>query len=273
MRQVFETYRPQVLFHAAAYKHVGMLELNPQQAVSNNVLATRTLAEVAVEFGVERFVLISTDKAANPKNVMGQSKALCEWIIESFALQPEVETRFVAVRFGNVLGSSGSVIPIFRRQIERGGPVTVTDPEMTRFFMTIPEAASLVVQAGAMGGRGQVYVLDMGEPVKILDLARQMIELSGRTEEEVPIAFTGSRAGEKMHEELWNAGEEVGPTSHPKIMRAARPAIDSAWLEEELGALERLVAEGDTLGVVSRLGRMVKEPRRAGAAVLEDTLH
>src|SRR5207248_2430215 len=157
MRQVFERYRPHVLFHAAAYKHVGMLEANPLQAVSNNILATHVLADVAVEFGAERFVLISTDKAANPKNLMGQSKAVCEWIVESFALRPDVETRFVAVRFGNVLGSSGSVIPIFRRQIERGGPVTVRNPEMTRFFMTIPEASSLVVQAGAMGGRGQVY--------------------------------------------------------------------------------------------------------------------
>ncbi len=274
MRQVFERYRPQVLFHAAAYKHVGMLEANPLQAVSNNVLATRTLAEVAVEFGVERFVLISTDKAANPKNVMGQSKAVCEWIVESFALHPEVETRFVAVRFGNVLGSSGSVIPIFRKQIERGGPVRVTDPEMTRFFMTIPEASSLVVQAGAMGGRGQVYVLDMGEPVKILDLARQMIHLSGKDESQVPIVFTGARAGEKVHEVLWNEGEAVGPTSHPKIMRAARPQIDPAWLEESLAALERLVDEGDTLGVVARLRTMVARPVRTGReAVLEDTLH
>ncbi len=274
MRQVFERYRPQVLFHAAAYKHVGMLEANPLQAVANNVLATRTLAEVAVEFGVERFVLISTDKAANPKNVMGQSKAVCEWIIESFALHPEVETRFVAVRFGNVLGSSGSVIPIFRKQIERGGPVTVTNPEMTRFFMTIPEASSLVVQAGAMGGRGQVYVLDMGEPVKILDLAKQMIRLSGRNESEVPIVFTGARAGEKVHEVLWNDGEAVGPTSHPKILRAARQQIDPVWLEESLAELERLVEEGSTLGVVTRLGAMVKEPLRTGAkAMLEDTLH
>jgi FlaA1/EpsC-like NDP-sugar epimerase len=274
MQQTFERYRPQVVFHAAAYKHVGMLEANPLQAVANNVLATRTLAEVAVEAGVERFVLISTDKAANPKNVMGQSKAVCEWIVESFALHPEVETRFVAVRFGNVLGSSGSVIPIFRRQIERGGPVTVTTPEMTRFFMTIPEAASLVVQAGAMGGRGQVYVLDMGEPVKIIDLAKQMIRLSGRREEDVPIVFTGARAGEKVHEVLWNEGEAVGPTSHPKIMRAARPQIDTVWLEESLGELERLVVEADTLGVVAKLASMVKEPQRTGReAVLEDTLH
>src|SRR6476646_5868329 len=216
MRQIFERYQPQVVFHAAAYKHVGMLEANPLQAVQNNVLATRALAEVAVESSVERFVLISTDKAANPKNVMGQSKALCEWIVESFALHPEVETRFVAVRFGNVLGSSGSVIPIFRRQIERGGPVTVTNPEMTRFFMTIPEAASLVVQAGAMGGRGQVYVLDMGEPVKIIELAKQMIRLSGKDESQIPIVFTGARAGEKVHEVLWDDGEAVGPHSHPQ---------------------------------------------------------
>jgi len=273
MRQVFERYGPEVVFHAAAYKHVPMLETNPLQAVTNNVLATRVMAQVAVEFGVDRFVLISTDKAANPKNLLGQSKAVCEWIVESFALRDDVDTRFVAVRFGNVLGSSGSVIPIFRRQIERGGPVTVTHPEMTRFFMTIPEATSLVVQAGAMGGRGQVYVLDMGKPVKILDLARQMIELSGRTEEQVPIAFVGARAGEKLHEELWNQGEAVGPTSHPKIMRAARPPIDAGWLEDELAELDRLVGAGDTLGVTSKLGLMVKEPRRAGQAVLEDTLH
>jgi FlaA1/EpsC-like NDP-sugar epimerase len=274
LRQVFERYRPEVVFHAAAYKHVGMLEANPLQAVANNIFGTKTVAEVAVEFGVERFVLISTDKAANPKNVMGQSKAVCEWIVESFALRDDVSTRFVAVRFGNVLGSSGSVIPIFRRQIERGGPVTVTHAEMTRFFMTIPEAASLVVQAGAMGGRGQVYVLDMGEPVSILDLARQMIQLSGKDESEVPIVFTGTRAGEKLHEVLWNEGEAVGPTSHPKIMRAARPAIDAAWLEEQLGELDRLVAEGDTLGVVAGLSRMIREPQRSSSeAVLEDTLH
>jgi FlaA1/EpsC-like NDP-sugar epimerase len=251
-----------------------MLEANPLEAVSNNVLATRTVVEVAIEFGVERFVMISTDKAASPKNLLGQSKAVCEWIVESFAVRPEVDTRFVAVRFGNVLGSSGSVIPIFRKQIERGGPVTVTNPDMTRFFMTIPEATSLVVQAGAMGGRGQVYVLDMGEPVKILDLARQMIRLSGKDESQVPIVFTGSRAGEKLHEVLWNEGEEVGPTSHPKIMRAARPAIDRDWLESALADLERLVDEGDTLGVVTRLGAMIREPLRTGAdAVLEDTLH
>jgi FlaA1/EpsC-like NDP-sugar epimerase len=277
MRQVFERYPAEVVFHAAAYKHVPMLEANPLQAVANNVLATRAMAEVACEFGVARFVLISTDKAANPQNLLGHSKAVCEWIVESFALRDDVETKFVAVRFGNVLASSGSVIPIFRRQIERGGPVTVTHPEMTRFFMTIPEAVSLVVQAGAMGGRGQVYVLDMGKPVKIDDLARQMIELSGRSvghgEGEIRIQYVGARAGEKLHEELWNEGEAVGPTSNPKIMRAARSPIDSGWLEDELDDLQGLVEEADTLGVIAKLRTMSARPRRTGSAVLEDTLH
>ena len=277
MRQVFERYPADVVFHAAAYKHVPMLEANPLQAVANNVLATRAMAEVACEFGVARFVLISTDKAANPQNLLGHSKAVCEWIVESFALRDDIETRFVAVRFGNVLASSGSVIPIFRRQIERGGPVTVTHPDMTRFFMTIPEAVSLVVQAGAMGGRGQVYVLDMGKPVKIDDLARQMIELSGRSvgdgEGEIRIQYVGARAGEKLHEELWNEGEAVGPTSNPKIMRAARSPIDGGWLEDELDDLQRLVEETDTLGVIAKLRTMSAQPRRTGSAVLEDTLH
>jgi FlaA1/EpsC-like NDP-sugar epimerase len=273
MRQVFERYPPDVVFHAAAYKHVPMLETNPLQAVTNNVLATRVIVQVSVEFEVDRFVFISTDKAAKPKNLLGQSKAVCEWIVESFAQRDDVPTRFVAVRFGNVLGSSGSVIPIFRRQIERGGPLTVTHPDMTRYFMTIPEAASLVIQAGAMGGKGQVYVLDMGQPVKILDLAKQMIELSGRSEADIRIDFVGSRHGEKLHEELWNADEEIGKTSHPKIMRAARAPIDAVWLESELAQLELLVDETDVLGVTAKLGQMVAAPRRLGSAVLEDTLH
>jgi len=274
MSQVFERYRPSVVFHAAAYKHVALLEANPLEAVRNNALATRVIADVAVEYGAARFVLVSTDKAANPKNLLGQSKALCEWIVEGYGHRKDVPTRFVAVRFGNVLNSSGSVIPIFRRQIEKGGPVTVTHPEMTRYFMTIPEAVSLVVQAGAIGGRGQVYVLDMGEPVKILDLARNMIRLSGKEPEtEIPIAYVGVRPGEKLHEELWTEGETVGPTSHPKILRAARPPIDVEWLDDELGELERMVERGDTLDVVSRLAAMLRDPRRVGSAVLEDTLH
>jgi len=276
MRQVFERYRPAVVFHAAAYKHVPLLEANPLESVRNNILTTKVLAEVAVEFGAARFVLISSDKAANPKNLLGQSKAVCEWIVEAFGNRDDVATRFVAVRFGNVLGSSGSVIPTFRRQIERGGPVTVTHPDMTRYFMTIPEAVSLVVQAGAIGGRGQVYVLDMGEPVKILDLAHNMIRLSGKTPgDEIAINFVGVRAGEKLHEELWGSGEEVEQTAHPKISRATRPSIDPAWLDEELGELERLVVDGETLQLVSKLRAMMQEPQRVPAReqALEDTLH
>src|SRR5436190_1692418 len=178
-REVFEKYRPTVVFHAAAYKHVPLMNTHPLASVRNNVVATRVVSKLAAEFGVGRFVLISTDKAVNPQTVMGQSKAICEWIVESLGHRRDVPTRFVAVRFGNVLNSSGSVIPTFRRQIEKGGPVTVTHSEMTRYFMTIPEAVSLVVQAGAIGGRGQVFVLDMGEPVKIVDLACNMIRLSG----------------------------------------------------------------------------------------------
>jgi FlaA1/EpsC-like NDP-sugar epimerase len=267
LRQVFERYRPAVVFHAAAYKHVPLLEANPVESVRNNVLATRVVADVTAEFEAERFVLISTDKAANPKNLMGQSKALCEWIVEVYGARGDVPTRFCAVRFGNVLGSSGSVIPIFRRQIAKGGPVTVTHPEMTRFFMTIPEAVSLVVQAGAIGGRGQVYVLDMGEPVRIVDLARKMIRLSGREpDRDVPIDIVGVRPGEKLHEELWDDGERSEATGYAKILRASRPGIDAAWLDEELSELERLVEAGDTLAVVASLGAIVREPRRVAAA-------
>jgi FlaA1/EpsC-like NDP-sugar epimerase len=280
-REVFEKYKPTVVFHAAAYKHVAMLETHPLESVRNNVVGTRVLVELAAEFGVERFVFISTDKAVNPKTVMGQSKALCEWIVESFGHRRDVSTRFVAVRFGNVLNSSGSVIPIFRKQIERGGPVTVTHPEMTRFFMTIPEAVSLVVQAGAIGGRGQVFVLDMGEPVRIVDLARNMIRLSGKeprlpddpvtSPRDVRIAFVGSRPGEKIHEELWSDDEAVGETTHPKILRLSRPPVDPEWLEQQLVELERLADDGDTLEVVGKLRKVVGEPQRVALPNLSDT--
>ncbi|MGH2935884.1 MAG: UDP-N-acetylglucosamine 4,6-dehydratase family protein, partial [Gaiellaceae bacterium] len=271
-REVFEKYRPTVVFHAAAYKHVPLMETHPLESVRNNVVGTRITAELAVEYGVERFVLISTDKAVNPKTVMGQSKALCEWIVESLGHRRDVETRFVAVRFGNVLNSSGSVIPTFRRQIERGGPVTVTHPDMTRFFMTIPEAVSLVVQAGAIGGRGQIFVLDMGEPVKIVDLATNMVRLSGHEPrlpgedatgpQDVRIVFVGSRPGEKIHEELWSEAEAVGETEHPKIKRLSRPPIDAGWLAAQLRGLEELADEGDTLEVVAKLGAIVRNPTR-----------
>jgi FlaA1/EpsC-like NDP-sugar epimerase len=258
------------------------MEANPLESVRNNALATKVVADAAVEYGASRFVLVSTDKAVNPKTVMGQSKAVCEWVVEAYGARGDVSTRFLAVRFGNVLGSSGSVIPIFRRQIARGGPVTVTHPEMTRFFMTIPEAASLVIQAGAIGGEGHVFVLDMGEPVKIVDLAEQMIRLSGKDAGEIGIDFVGTRPGEKLHEELWGEGEEVVDTLHPKIRCARRPEIDAEWLEEELAELERMVEAGDTLDVVSRLGAIIRSPKRSAfpprerserEAQLEDTLH
>jgi len=270
LRQVFDKYRPGVVFHAAAYKHVAMMEANPLEAVRNNTLGTRVVADVAVEYGAKRFVLVSTDKAANPKTVMGQSKALAEWIVETWGHRADVTTRFVAVRFGNVLGSSGSVVPIFRRQIARGGPVTVTHPEMTRFFMTIPEAVQLIVQAGAIGGRGQVYVLDMGEPVRIVDLAEKMIRLSGKEPgREIAIEYVGPAPGEKLHEELVGDGETVTPSRHPKIDLITRPPVDSEWLEAELADLERLVEDGETLELVGELRRLVGEPRREEAVAPE----
>ena len=277
MRQVFERYEPSVVFHAAAYKHVPLMEANPLESVRNNALATKVVADAAIEHGTAGFVLVSTDKAVNPKTVMGQSKAVCEWVVEAYGAREDIATRFVAVRFGNVLGSSGSVIPIFRRQIEKGGPVTVTHPEMTRFFMTIPEAASLVIQAGSIGGEGHVFVLDMGEPVKIVDLAEQMIRLSGKDPDQVEIDFVGARPGEKLHEELWGEGERVVETLHPKIRRVSGPVVDAVWLDEELAELERVIEAGETLEVVSRLAAMAREPRYAVVpeedTVLEDTLH
>jgi FlaA1/EpsC-like NDP-sugar epimerase len=267
MRQVFEKYRPNVVFHAAAYKHVPLMEANPVESVRNNVLGTRVMADVADEFGAERFVLVSTDKALNPNSIYGQSKTLCEWIVAAYGARRDLPTRYVAVRFGNVLNSAGSVIPIFRRQIERGGPLTVTDPEMTRFFMTIPEAVALVIHAGAIGGAGRILVLDMGEPVRILDLARNMIRLSGKEpERDIEIRFIGARPGEKLHEELFAEHETWETTSHPKILALDANAIDAAWLGDQLDVLERLVEEGDTLELVARLSRVVRDPRVAPIA-------
>ena len=265
MRQVFEKYRPAVVFHAAAYKHVPLLEANPLEAVRNNTLVTRTVADLSVEFGAKRFVLVSTDKAVNAKTLMGQSKAVCEWIVESWGHREDASTNFCGVRFGNVLGSSGSVIPIFRKQIARGGPVTVTHAEMTRFFMTIPEAVQLILSAGAIGGRGQVYVLDMGEPVRITDLAETMIRLSGKEPgTDVAIEFIGARPGEKLHEELWSDSETVTPSTHEAIMLVTRPPIDQVWLEDELDELARLVDDGETLELIGRLNTICAAPRRNG---------
>jgi len=270
MRQIFERYGPAVVFHAAAYKHVPLMEQNALEAVRNNVVATSVVADVASEYRVKRFVLVSTDKAVNPKNVLGQTKAVSEWLVQAAAAQEQNGTQFICVRFGNVLGSSGSVIPLFRRQIARGGPVTVTHPEMTRFFMTIPEAVQLVIQAGAIGESGDIYVLDMGQPVKIVDLAHNMIRLSGKEPgRDVKVEFIGVRPGEKLHEELWGDGEQAVPTQHAKILRCAGRPVDPAWLEEEIAELERLVETGETLDVVARLGAMTRAPRRLGARAAE----
>ncbi len=247
MLEVMQRFKPQVVFHAAAYKHVPLMESNPLEAVRNNAIATRVTAETAAAAGAERFVLVSTDKAVDPRTVMGASKAMAEWVVAA-AGERHPGTRFVSVRFGNVLGSSGSVVPIFRRQIERGGPVTVTDPEMTRYFMTIPEAVQLVIRAGDLGGgRGDVFVLEMGEPVRIVELARNMIRLAGyEPDSDIAIEFTGRRPGEQLHEQLFAAGERSEPTSAPRISRAVREQpIVPLEVDETLGRLADLVGAGD----------------------------
>ncbi|HVZ77663.1 MAG TPA: nucleoside-diphosphate sugar epimerase/dehydratase, partial [Gemmatimonadaceae bacterium] len=226
VNEIFDRHRPYAVFHAAAHKHVPLMEENVVEAVTNNVLGTRNIVDASVEFGAQHFVFISTDKAVRPTNVMGATKRVAEHVVRRAALAHH--KNFVAVRFGNVLGSRGSVVPTFVRQIQEGGPVTVTHPEMRRYFMTIPEAVQLVLQAGAQGKGGELFMLDMGEPVKVVDLARDLIRLSGLTEgEDIEIQFTGIRPGEKLYEEMFFSDEMAEPTEHPKVLRARKDTIET----------------------------------------------
>ena len=265
MREVFDEHRPTVVFHAAAYKHVALMEQNPVEAVHNNAIATRVVAQIAGERAVQRFVLVSTDKAVAPATVMGASKALAEFALEGAAARFP-ETGYKAVRFGNVLGSSGSVVPIFRRQIARGGPVTVTDERMTRYFMTIPEAVQLIIRAGSLGmgsPRAEVLVLDMGEPVRIIDLARAMIELSGLDpSRDIEIEVVGARAGEKLHEELFNSYERRCATSAEKILLAEREPLAAEVVEAMFAEINLLVMEGDAAGLAAKVDGLGAQVRR-----------
>lgn len=247
--QIFTQYNPQVVFHAAAHKHVPLMEIQPMAAVLNNIYGTRNVADVAGRHGVERFVMISTDKAVNPTSVMGATKRVAEKVIIS--MNDTYDTKYITVRFGNVLGSRGSVIPLFKKQIEAGGPVTVTDPEMTRYFMTIPEASQLVLQAGAMGKGGEVFLLDMGEPVKIIDLARNMIRLSGlEPDKDIHIKITGLRPGEKKYEELLTSEEGTNRTNHTKIFEAALDTVDRDWLIKKISTFDSCETDMDVIGVL-----------------------
>ena len=261
MGAIFRRLQPEVVFHAAAHKHVPLMELQPEEAIRNNVLGTALLADLAIEHGVERFIFISTDKAVNPTNVMGATKRLAEMYLQSLITR-QSGTKFMAVRFGNVLGSSGSVVPTFERQIAAGGPVTVTHPEVTRYFMTIPEAVSLVLQSSAFGKGGDIFVLDMGNPVRIVDLAVQMIALCGLTpHEDIEIHFTGLRPGEKLYEELSRGGENVTDTAHPKIARLLSPPLHHSYVAMFLTELTSTLDEGslDSENLKMLLAKMLPE--------------
>ena len=266
MDNIFKKYKPQVVFHAAAYKHVPMLEKNPWEAVFNNIVGSSIVMEMSVKYHVERFVLVSTDKAVRPINVMGASKRIAELIMLAYQGNG---THLMAVRFGNVVGSSGSVMPIFRRQIEQGGPVTVTHPEVNRYFMTIPEASQMIMQAGAMGEGGEVFILRMGTPVKIVDMARDLIRLSGKEPDvDIKIVFTGLRDGEKLYEELITVGEDILPTCHEKVMvlrskscfnGAGNPQEAKEHLYREISELVRIAACHDAKGIKRKLKEIVPE--------------
>jgi FlaA1/EpsC-like NDP-sugar epimerase len=239
MEGIFQKFHPDIVFHAAAYKHVPLMEENPHEAFRVNIGGTKNITELSVKYGIKKFVLISTDKAVNPTNIMGASKRVCEMIVQMKSQMAETKTQFVITRFGNVLGSNGSVIPLFSKQIEEGGPITVTHPDITRYFMTIPEACELVLEAGFMGNGGEIFVFDMGNPVKIADLAHQMIRLSGLVpDKDIKIVFTGLRPGEKLYEELLTDKENTIPTYHPKIMIAKVEEVD---FEKQLSPIDELL--------------------------------
>lgn len=259
VRAIMERTRPQAVFHAAAHKHVPLMESQASEAIKNNAFSTQVLAKAAAEVSAEVFVLVSTDKAVRPASIMGASKRLAELIVQDLDHEYP-ETRFLAVRFGNVLGSSGSVVPVFRRQIERGGPVTVTHPDATRYFMTPSEAAQLVLEAGAIGDGGAILILDMGEPVRISDLARDMIRLSGfKPDTDIPIVFTGLRPGEKLNEELELSGEIIDRTTHPKVFIGKLEAYPRAQLQQALASLRELIRQGDDDGIRGLLSEFLPE--------------
>ncbi|HOY33363.1 MAG TPA: nucleoside-diphosphate sugar epimerase/dehydratase [Bacteroidales bacterium] len=258
MRRIMETFSPQIIYHAAAYKHVPMMENNPVEAVMTNVLGTKAIADLAVEFKAEKFVMVSTDKAVNPTSIMGATKRIAEIYTQS--LNSKNVTRFITTRFGNVLGSNGSVIPLFREQIEKGGPLTITDPEVTRFFMTIPEACQLVLEAGTMGHGGEIFIFDMGKSVKILDLAKKMIKLSRLTlGKDIQIKYTGLRPGEKLYEELLNNKENTLPTYHPQIMIAKVAESDLDLISNQVQELDSLLEGHDNIRIVKKMKEIVAE--------------
>ncbi len=260
MAFIFKTHKPGIVFHAAAYKHVPLMEKNPYEAVKINIIGTQVLAELAAENGVDKFVMVSTDKAVNPTNVMGATKRFAEMYTQSMNQLEGMRTKFIATRFGNVLGSNGSVIPLFKKQIERGGPVTVTHPEITRYFMTIPEACELVLEAATMGEGGEVFVFDMGESVKIINLAKKMITLSGlRVDRDIEIKYTGLRPGEKLYEELLNNDENTLSTHHPKILIAKVNTPTYAFMEIQVAEMLQILADGDNNELVAKIKQVIPE--------------
>jgi FlaA1/EpsC-like NDP-sugar epimerase len=270
MHEIFADHAPDVVFHAAAHKHVPLVEANPSEAIKNNVFATKLIGELAGEFGVRNFVLISTDKAVNPTSVMGASKRIAEIVLQN--LNNIYPTNYMAVRFGNVLGSAGSVVPIFKEQIRKGEPITVTDREMTRYFMTIPEASQLVLQAGALGRGGEIFILDMGEPVKILDLAEDMIRLSGlQPYEDIDIIFTGIRHGEKLFEELEITGESLLKTKHPKIYIGRIAAYSSEEVSNIVSNLQAAVDQYSEAEIRRLLNYFLPEAKITETAKPEKT--